>query len=657
MDTLTNPLNTPQPNPAAMPMGADRNTIPQPQPPLTYDIGTPASVHMKFDDGTEGDIPQHRVADATKDGGRVTTHMYFDDGTESWVPLDRVHDALKDGGTLGYRANAPKSAQPTGPSDAGVVSAVLGAETNPLKAGFDKGIAETGHTVGALAGKVMPNSWRDALGLPSSFNEPDYLQSSNGAETAGKVGESIAEFALGDEALKVLPLAKRLGIASKLESMASSSPYIAKILEHGVTAIRAGAVTVPQQMLHGATPTEALKTGAEAAALGAGTGAAIEGVSALAESPVGQAVKNIVRGGQPNIQEAIRTAGRTGADVAAARTTAAETAEAAGHVNVPDQYKAIVDEAMKSEPAWTPESAKPIAKALGKDFEIRGSVAEGKSTDNDLDIWQKKGDLTDAADTLKKQGFEYSHDTPHGEVWTNGTQHVDLWDAEHEPKVGHGADTEITEETPTKTPVKTTGVRTTIEDVSNDVKAKSQGLYHQLDNASGGRWQRYEDQIKNLEDKMDEVNGIDDDAYDRLETKRNDIETSQAQMIEDLKDKGINPRTADDAVAHYKQAMALRDLDKAVKASTAGDIRIGKAETVNPKVFTTRVQKLYDSGRLGQALGKDGATTLLKEAYAAKTARSVRNWTMAIAGLGAASAGFGHLFGVAKTAAEVAALP
>jgi hypothetical protein len=103
--------------------------------------------------------------------------------------------------------------------------------------------------------------------------------------------------------------------------------------------------------------------------------------------------------------------------------------------------------------------------------------------------------------------------------------------------------------------------------------------------------------------------------------------------------------------------MALRDLDKAVKASTAGDIRIGKAETVNPKVFTTRVQKLYDSGRLGQALGKDGATTLLKEAYAAKTARSVRNWTMAIAGLGAASAGFGHLFGVAKTAAEVAALP
>jgi hypothetical protein len=455
---------------------------------------------------------------------------------------------------------------------------------------------------------------------------------------------------MGDEALKGLQITERLGLARKMAQMAKSSPYIAKILEHGLTAIRGGAVTVPQQMLHGATPTEALKTGAEATALGAGTGAALEGVSALAESPVGKAVKNIVRGGQPKLQGAIRTAAQTGSDVAAARTAA----EAAGHVNVPDQYKAIVDEAMKSEPAWTPESAKPIAKALGKDFEIRGSVAEGKSTDNDLDIWAKNS-KANAADTLTKQGFEYSHDTPHGSVWTKGDQHIDLWDAEHEPIKGHGADTEVTEETPVKAPVKPAGIRTTIEDVSNDVKAKSQGLYRQLDQATGGRWQRYEDQIKNIETKMDEVNGVDDDAYDRLETKRNDIETSQAQAIEDLKAKGIDPKIADDAVAHYKQAMALRDLDKAVKISTTGDVRVGMSEKVNPKMFVNRVQKLYDSGRLEQALGDEGADALLKAAYAAKTARSIRNWTLAVGGLAAAYGGFGHLFGVAKTAAAIAA--
>jgi TolA-binding protein len=183
----------------------------------------------------------------------------------------------------------------------------------------------------------------------------------------------------------------------------------------------------------------------------------------------------------------------------------------------------------------------------------------------------------------------------------------------------------------------TGGIRTAIEDVSNDVKAKSQSLYQRLDSESGGRWQRHEDQIKNLNDKMDEVNGIDDEAYDRLETKRNNIETSQSQMIEDLKEKkGIDPKIADDAVAHYKQAMSLRDLDRAVKGSTTGDVRVGLKEKVDPQKFVNRVQKLKDSGRLEQALGKDGANTLLKEAYDAVKAKRIRTaaaWTAGALGL------------------------
>ena len=545
-------------------------------------------------------------------------------------------------------------------SDAGVVSAVLGSERDPLKAGFEKDLAEAGHTVGALAGKVMPNSWRDALGLPSSFTQPDYLRSTSGAETAGKVGEGIAEFVMGDEALKGLQITERLGLAQKMSQMAKSSPYIAKILEHGLTAIRGGAVTVPQQMLHGATPTEALKTGAEATALGAATGAAVEGASKLADvTGVSEKLASarrggILSGGQPKLQTAVREAAQTGTDVAAARTAAE-----AANIKVPDQYKAAIDEAMKAEPAWTPESAKPIAKALGKDFEIRGSVGEGKPTDNDLDIWQKNG-KANAADTLTKQGFEYSHDTPHGEVWTKGDQHIDLWDSEHEPIKGYGKDTnaEVTAPNPATGEVNPVpgkkGVVTAIENVSNDVKAKSQGLYRQLDQATGGRWQRYEDQIKNIEAKMDEVNGIDDDAYDRLETKRNDIETSQAQAIEDLKAKGVDPKIADDAVAHYKQAMALRDLDKAVKISTTGDVRVGMSEKVNPKMFVNRVQKLYSSGRLKQALGDDGANALLKAAYDAKNAQSIRRWALAVTGLVAAASGVGHHYGVLKAGAEAA---
>jgi hypothetical protein len=70
--------------------------------------------------------------------------------------------------------------------------------------------------------------------------------------------------------------------------------------------------------------------------------------------------------------------------------------------------------------------------------------------------------------------------------------------------------------------------------------------------------------------------------------------------------------------------MALRDLDKAVKGSTGGDVRVGLKEKVDPQKFVARVQKLKDSGRLEKALGKDGANTLLKEAYDAVKARRIR---------------------------------
>lgn len=529
--------------------------------------------------------------------------------------------------------------------------------------GFLKGVGETVNTLSGLISRVVPSVVRpqDVNALKNTYT------ASNPMQQIGKVGENIAEFFMGDEALKGLTVAERLGLAGKVAKLAESNPIIARIVSHGLTAVRGGAVTTAQQMAHGATPTEALKTGAEATALGGVTGAAIEGASGLADA-TGVSEKlasarrgGILSGGQPKLQTAISNAARTGTDVAAARTAASNAAETAANVKVPDQYKAIIDEAMKSEPAWTPESAKPIAKALGKDFEIRGSVAEGKSTDNDLDIWQKNP-KANPADTLTKNGFTYSHDTPHGEVWTKGDQHVDLWDSEHEPIKGHGSDaagTEVAEETPTtpkgNVPTKTTGIRTAIADVSDDVKAKSQGLYRQLDQATGGRWQRYEDQIKNIEAKMDEVNGIDDETYDRLETKRNDIETSQAQAIEDLKAKGIDPKIADDAVGHYKQAMALRDLDKAVKISTTGDVRLDMSEKVNPKMFVNRVQKLYDSGRLKQALGDDGAKALLKAAYDAKNAQSIRRWMLAVSGLVAAASGVGHAFGVAKAGAEAAA--
>jgi hypothetical protein len=163
-------------------------------------------------------------------------------------------------------------------------------------------------------------------------------------------------------------------------------------------------------------------------------------------------------------------------------------------------------------------------------------------------------------------------------------------------------------------------VRDSFGAASRRVLASSRADYQALDKASGGRWQRFDDQIKNIQRKMDEVNGIDDDAYANLEVKRNDIETSQAQMIEDMKAKGeVDPAIADRAVAKYRQAMALRDINAAVQASTKS-VAVGGAVTpvTDPNMLARRLDKLGDvppdggASRLEQALGKKGAAELIE---------------------------------------------
>jgi hypothetical protein len=335
-------------------------------------------------------------------------------------------------------------------------------------------------------------------------------------------------------------------------------------------------------------------------------------------------IKNVATGGQPKLQTAIRSAAET----------AAAKAEALG--SHPDILTKQVQAPAELEDAYP---VKLVYDEDGNVVDLDGRHRVIKAIDDGKEAIPVQVTLRDGTTSTVQQDPKVVADrfgvTKESLAATDENQPYRAGNLQPREPVTKPASVATPAE-PTAAPAapKTPGgIRTAIEEISNEVKAKSQKLYQQLDNESGGRWQRYEDQIKNLNDKLDEVNGIDDEAYDRLETKRNDIETSQAQMLEDLKEKGIDPKVADDAVAHYKQAMALRDLDKAVKGSTSGDVRVGMKETVDPKKFVTRVQKLYDSGRLEQALGKDGANALVKEAYAAKSAKSLQTvvkWTAGI---------------------------
>jgi hypothetical protein len=178
------------------------------------------------------------------------------------------------------------------------------------------------------------------------------------------------------------------------------------------------------------------------------------------------------------------------------------------------------------------------------------------------------------------------------------------------------------------TAVETPSIRSSVESAADEVLAKSKGAYQTLDEASGGRWQRFSDQIKNIQQKMNEVAGIQDDVYEQLELKRNEIETVQANLVDQLVSEGkIDAGLADEAKANFKKAMSLQDLDAAVKSSTTG-VRPEQAvsgstpEMLDPAKLNTRLQKLNDSGRLQQAVGEQGATQLIQRVDGALRSRT-----------------------------------
>ena len=174
----------------------------------------------------------------------------------------------------------------------------------------------------------------------------------------------------------------------------------------------------------------------------------------------------------------------------------------------------------------------------------------------------------------------------------------------------------------------TPSIRSAVESAADEVLAKSKDAYQTLDEASGGRWQRYSDQIKNLKMKMDETAGIDEDLYDKYELRKNEIETLQANTVDELVSSGkIDAGLADEAKANFKKAMALQDLDSAVKASTRGvrpeQATAGStAEMLDPQKLDVRLQKLNDSGRLQQAVGEQGATQLIQRVDGALRSRT-----------------------------------
>jgi hypothetical protein len=186
-------------------------------------------------------------------------------------------------------------------------------------------------------------------------------------------------------------------------------------------------------------------------------------------------------------------------------------------------------------------------------------------------------------------------------------------------------------------PKAATSVRDAVQNVADEVKGRSKAAYQTLDEASGGRFQRFDDALSNLRDKMSETAGIDDDAFEKYSQRAQDIEASQTELVDSLvRDGKIDSDLAEQAKNDYKKSAALYDVSQQVRASASGlrpELGSGTPEALDPSKLAPRLNKLYDSGRLQQAIGSDGAAKLMQQvdeavrtkARAIKTVKLAKN--------------------------------
>jgi hypothetical protein len=192
-------------------------------------------------------------------------------------------------------------------------------------------------------------------------------------------------------------------------------------------------------------------------------------------------------------------------------------------------------------------------------------------------------------------------------------------------------------------------IRDVANDVSTALQSKAKQSYQALDDAMGGKAQRFTDAIKNVQQKIRELNGIDPDQEGAYVAKLNDLQDAHQKAMDEattaLKAQGKDQSATqllDQANGDFRRSMALSDLSKNIQSSVegvglrpeyAGGANRPIPEKVNTGKLFGRLNKMdnpvgNNPSRLQQALGPDRTKTLMQtvnDAHAnSQTAQNIR---------------------------------
>jgi hypothetical protein len=199
-------------------------------------------------------------------------------------------------------------------------------------------------------------------------------------------------------------------------------------------------------------------------------------------------------------------------------------------------------------------------------------------------------------------------------------------------------------------------IRDAAQEVAGNLEAKAKADYQALDQATGGRVQRFSDAVKNVQQKLRDIAGLDPEQESNYIEKLNSAQDAHDAAMKEAEDAGLPKGLIDRANASFKQSKAMTDLSKQIRASHSGlpadlaaDAKNPVPEKIDPTKLSPRLQKMLDSGRIQQAIGPDRAKALRVASNDAevdtKSAGTLKSLLHKYAGGLATSAGIGSGYG------------
>ena len=169
-------------------------------------------------------------------------------------------------------------------------------------------------------------------------------------------------------------------------------------------------------------------------------------------------------------------------------------------------------------------------------------------------------------------------------------------------------------------------IRDVAQNLSDALHTKASRIYQQLDDTLGGtRFQSFANKIRDLNETL--RNTSDPEAESKLLQQLTDEHAKMSAAIDTLKSQGVDPSLIKEASATFKQHKAVEELSNHVRKTTRGlrpELRQAGQEAtpelLNAGQLETRINGMYDSGTLQDALGEGRAQDLLRHIDRAQVA-------------------------------------